>query len=216
MLRRIKNESGYTIIEVMVVLGIVMLLSVLLMSGAGGTSKLERFSGEVRAFANVLREAQTKGYTVSTGACAASTECYWRGNVLEFQENSGSYNLYLLRGQDLSPVTGNIDQTRGISARVTPAQQSYNLDQSGLTLENIIYTRFGTDSYPTSVSIAFLAPDGTGYSATSIGSFAGDQPYTEQAQVTFILRDQATGTVGAVRVNTESGRLQTAVGTTSF
>lgn len=184
---KLKSFKGYTLIEVVIVLSIIALLTVTLMLGAGSEIKNERFSGEVKAFANVLREAQVKASTVKTGACASAGNCFWRGTTLDYTANNSTYTLSLLQGNDMGD-----DQKIGINSK--QLDTTYNLSSTGVVLSNISYD----SRTEASASIAFLAPDGKAY--TSNTSFSSPNfIFSDQAKIIFTLTNpgvtKLTGTV---------------------
>ena len=153
-----KLSGGYTLIETIVILALISLLIITIIVGSGQGAKIERYSAETRAFANLIREAQTKAYSVET---SNSPEClnaggYARGTLLQYTRGTGSYTLSLICGSDLSPVSGaSTSQTDGL--RGTAASRRYELN--GLELNTIDVGTSAADN----VSIAFLAPDGKAY-----------------------------------------------------
>lgn len=154
---KIKSSGGYTLIETIVVLALIGLLILVVLAGSSNSNRVERLGGEVRAFANLIREAQTKAYSVETSSeCRAAGGEYARGTLLQYTRGTGSYTLSLICGNDLSPVSGaSTAQTDGLRGKA--ATKTYELN--GLNLDAITVGGNPVDN----VSIAFLAPDGNAY-----------------------------------------------------
>ncbi len=225
-------QQGFTLIETVVVLAIIGLLTLVATQGAGSNARNENFSGHVREFANVLREAQTKGYAVQTGTASgcvtgggvALSPCFWRGNVLEYTVGANNYALQLLYGNDLSQFA----QTTASSGCATNDQRlcivgkqlskSYPLSGIGLQITKI--TLSGVSPDPTNVSVAFLAPEGRGYVRPLIldntdpaNPFVPTSPsYSGKNLVTFSLKDGAVPNLtGTVTFDASSGAIDWSV-----
>src|SRR5688572_17570337 len=92
------KQRGFTLVEVVIALAICTLLLLIALPGMANNIKTERFSGEVREFARILREAQTKSYSTAVGDkggyCEPSVSgdlgsyCFWRGNVIEYNKQT--------------------------------------------------------------------------------------------------------------------------------
>ena len=199
----------------MVALAVIGLLLVFILPGINRSTKVERFSGAVREFANLLKEAQTKAYSIQTGSCANPGTCFWRGNVIELDETNDSYAMYLLYGQDMSPDTGIVNQTQGLIAKQQPPLKDVNLGtEKGIRIERITLGSSCDTSVATVslASIAFLAPDGKSYSRNGLWTdYTVTAPYTQNQQYTICLRDDGTGLLGSVTINTLSGMIRSEV-----
>jgi Tfp pilus assembly protein FimT len=201
--RYIWPQVGYTFVELVIVLAIISLSMVVLLAGAGISTKNERFTGEVKAFVNNLRVAQTKAYSVK-GDCPSSAKCYWRGNVMEYQEGANAYAMYPLYGEDLSAVSGR--QTSGITGKIITGEQVARYDLAGVSIDTITIG----GSRCANCSIAFLAPDASSYVAKSwVTNFgAASEPYALQAPVEIKLVDPSTKLKATVTFNSVSGIIE--------
>lgn len=207
----LRATAGFTLVETTIVLALIGFLTALLVGGSGPQLKNERFAGQVRVFADDLRQAQTHAYTVQTGTCTAGTTCYWRGNLMTFTQQSAtnpidaSYVLSLLQGDDYSKYTTATGQIMGITG--SQAQQTKNL--SGIHLTTI--TIGGVAVAPGSeVNLAFMAPDGKGYACTGTAlcnpASNGLNNYSS-AVVKFQLSDTATQLISYVTYDPATGSI---------
>ncbi len=212
------RKQGYTLIETTVALAIIGLLTLVLIRGAGTSIKTERFSDEVKAFANDIRQAQVHSYTGQVGTCATSP-CYWRGTALNFYNNSAGnkYDSMLLNGSDFtntSVATDNTQQT-GISDPVFAASTS--LTAEGLKISAIAVNNAG-NSAPSSISLAFLAPDGKSFTScddsgtpcAAVTTSTG-KPYTGAQNVTFTLTADYVALTGTVIFYPANGKIDVSV-----
>jgi type II secretory pathway pseudopilin PulG len=205
---KFRNHQGYTMIELVIIMAIIGLLTLSLVAGAGQHGKNQRYSGEVNSFANALREAQTRSYTVETTSCAGLGG-YSRGTVMDYDRAAGSYTLTLLCGGDLSPLAGvNTDQKSGITGKVLVKTNNLN----GLIIDQIT-----AGSVPVqSLAIAFLAPDGRAYYCTPDStntcqpSPGNPSPYRSEQRVHFGIRYEGLDLRRQVTFETISGMIKTA------
>lgn|GEM_PF-6667409 len=204
--------AGFTLVETTIVLALIGLLTTILVAGSGPQIKNERFAGQVRVFADDLRQAQTHSYTIQTGTCAVGT-CYWRGNLVTFtQQNAvdpldASYDLKLLQGDDYSKYTTASGQTMGVTA--TQSQRTNNL--AGIHLTAITISGQPALLDGTQVNLAFLAPDGKGYVCAGIAAVcdpasSGLSGYVSKS-VKFMLSDTATKLISYVTYDPATGSI---------
>ncbi len=217
------SQAGFSLVESAVAMAIIALLTVAVVSGAGNNAKIERFSSNVRDFANTLREAQTKSYSIKTGSGTCTNPngqtiatCYWRGNVLEYTKSGDTYALQLLDGDDLNLYASSLSST-GVCATADAQlciegkqlSSQYELTNKGVSLTGISITGIGSVD---AASVAFLAPDGKMYSSQTIvtsSQFSPTQrPYSGQNAVTFTLKDSSLPNMtGLVTVDPASGSI---------
>jgi prepilin-type N-terminal cleavage/methylation domain-containing protein len=195
----ISSHQGFTLLETTIVLGLISILTFAVISGSSVGTNVERFNGQIRDFSASIRDAQTKSYTVQTGTCTAGTQvslaggqtgCVWRGNVLKFNVAGGAsqpYSLSLLQGSDLGTYAGNSDPRFGLTYEYP--YKTYDLNS--MELFGIDKTTSGSTSSISSVEIAFLAPDGSGYvcpASCNVGG--GATPFTDRSsKLAFHFRD---------------------------
>ena len=212
-LRRVNlgAAAGFTLVETTIVLALIGLLTTVLVAGTGPQLKNERFAGQVRVFADDLRQAQTHAYTVQTGTCAVGT-CYWRGNLMTLTQQSATdpnianYYLMLLQGDDYSKYTTATGQTLGVTS--TQAQRTNRL--SGIHLTAITIPGLPVVADGMQVNLAFLAPDGKGYvcvgttvcdpAASSLSSYVAKTVKFELSDtatklISYVTYDPATGSI---------------------
>ena len=196
--------------ETTIVLALIGLLTTILVAGTGPQLKNERFAGQVRVFADDLRQAQTHAYSVQTGTCPVAGTCFWRGNLMTFtQQNAAdthdaSYDLNLLQGDDYSKYTTATGQTLGITGKHAPQTKSL----SGIHLTTITIGGVAVPS-GSEVDLAFLAPDGKGYVCNGTGCAptpTGISGYLPTA-VKFQLSDTATKLISYVTYDPATGSI---------
>lgn len=199
-------QKGYTFVETAVALAVISLLTLSIMSGAGVTNRNERFLGEVKSFANTISEAQVNSFATRTGTCA-SGPCYWRGNVLEYSlGDAQTYPMQLLYGDDLALYSDNRDQRIGIKGKQVYRQ--IPLGSTGLNISKITVA----GNPVSSVSLAFLAPDGNAYTRSSIINPASTPlPYTGKDVIVFELTDAGAGITGVVTFDPVNSKITTEV-----
>lgn len=177
------QQSGFTVLETVIVIAIIGLFSMVLVASGGQNVKVERFSGSLRNFADSFRKAQVASYSIKSGQCPGSGECFWRGTLFELSAPSTSYQRYRMLGSDVSQFAIHSDQRKGIESKDPASSKTINLEKNDLQV-----TRIGIDcdessfnsnpnsmncsNYTTEISVAFLAPDGRAYTA--------DEHYTNQ------------------------------------
>ena len=227
-----KKELGFTLLETTIVLGIVGILTVAVLSGSGNATKNERFNGGIRQIKANIRDAQTKAYTVKTGNGCASTDvspggganvCYWRGNVLTFDSldlPDKTYGLNLLYGSDLSAANGFTNPLNNLYGTSTPALATYALDSIKVSSINIGGSVASNGNVTggvsvTSVSVAFLAPDGHAYSCDSTHNLAGcipsrpgnPSPYLDSGDINITFTDASTSHKSVVTIRPSDGTI---------
>ncbi|MFI5240537.1 MAG: Tfp pilus assembly protein FimT/FimU [Candidatus Saccharimonadia bacterium] len=230
------NSRGFTLVEVSITLAIMMLITGFVVAGATTNIRTQRFSEQVKTFANLFSSSQTTSYanklTTNGISCPLAGQspinsssssdittavgpdvCFWRGNVLDFTLNGGTNNPYtmsLLYGSDISQASANLSQQDGILGQLAPLN-SYNTNSNGLDL-TINYDSAnpscGSSNSPvwvptSSLSVAFLAPDGSAWTATP-----GNYAYVNRYPLQFILTDSGVaGLTGTVTVTPCTGSI---------
>lgn len=223
----IDQQSGYTVVELMIVLAIIGLFSVVIIASGGQNIKVERFSGSLRNFADSFREAQVASYSIKSGECPSNTECFWRGALFEFTASSSSYTRYRLSGTDVSQFVINSDQRKGIKSKTSA--QNFDLRDSDLHVRDI---GIGCDTqqfdsnpnlnadcnYTTNrLSVAFLAPDGRAYIAddhysnSQLSSGNPERPYSDDTPVTLLIDSLGTDLIGYVTFNPKNANVDVQV-----
>ncbi|MEO7617475.1 MAG: type II secretion system protein, partial [Candidatus Saccharibacteria bacterium] len=74
LLRIKKTESGFTLLEITIVMALVGILTVATLAGSGNATKNAAFIGDIRIIRANIRDSETKSYTVKTGNGCATTE----------------------------------------------------------------------------------------------------------------------------------------------
>ena len=146
--RIIGLSGGFTLVEVSITLAIIGFITVIVVSGATTNIRTQRFSDQVRAFANVFTSAQTTSYANQINAqgsvcpnpiainssinaftpsavAVGPKVCFWRGNVLDIDTTtptSAIYIMSLLYGDDISQASANLSQQDGILGQLPPMQ----------------------------------------------------------------------------------------------
>lgn len=211
-----KASWGYTLIEISIALAIMGVLSMLLLGGWSNNIKNERFSGEVRQFADNIRQAQLEASTTQTAACSpVGSTCYWRGTVVVISpagiytgnRADGDLSRYLLKGDDLL-----LDQKVGIKGWDNSTAKSYISNKMGLKIESVGYSNPGCVG---AVSIAWLAPDGMGYVACgglpAGGWTPGARPFTSQESVIVKLKSLSNALGATITINPANGNITTQI-----
>lgn len=225
----INSSAGYTLIELTIALAIIGLFTMFLVISAGHNIKVERYSGNVREIADVLRQAQTASHSVETFDCEAMSgfdqedNCFWRGTVLEYETDAGHYNRALLWGNDVSEFAAIQDHGSGIRGK--EQHTLYDINQRGIRLRDIgincNMATFDPENPGSScartvdeLSIAFLAPDGRAFTAdqhytNGSGSDGLDNdinqpPYDDRDPVTLVFQDESTDMYGHVTFEPKS------------
>lgn len=217
-------QSGFTLLETVIVLAIVGLLTLFVLGNSNGTTANERFSGSVHNFAATITDAQTKSYSVQTGTsgCGSTegapggtggTACFWRGNVMTFTTGQLTYSMSLIYGTDLSLASVGTNPRQGLDG--LQAFKTYPLSGLQLTGIALLDSTGHVFATPGTVSLAFLAPDGKAYSCytgSCLPSVLNPAPYQDgssavrlsfsqpgstrlTAQVTF---DPVSGTISTI------------------
>jgi prepilin-type N-terminal cleavage/methylation domain-containing protein len=206
----IRNSQGYTLVELVVVMAIICLVMIIMLSGNVNPSRTEQFSGLVREFANELRVAQTKSYTVETGDCpyVLPFRCYWRGTVLTY-DSSANYTRELLIGADVSFLESNADPRGGLGNKTNPVAISKN----GLNMS------IKAGGLPRSaLALAFLAPNGKAYWCSPVlllsdcePSVSNSAPYQKTEPIEFTLTGDGVNLTGIVTFDPVSGTIDSRV-----
>lgn len=222
-----KQQSGYTLVEVAIILAIIGLFSLVIVASGGQNIKVERFSGSLRNFADSFREAQVASYSIKSGECPANTECFWRGTLFELSASSSSYIRYRLLGTDVSQFVINSDQRKGIKSKTSA--KNFNLRDSGLRIRNIgigcntqqfdSSPDLNSDCNETTnqLSVAFLAPDGRvyiadrHYSNSQLSSGNPERPYSDETPVTLLVDSLGTDLIGYVTFNPKNANVEVQV-----
>lgn len=195
-----------------------------MVAGSNGNIKNDRFMGELRTFADGLRQAQTRAYTIQTGNisnCSTTSlapgglgsACYWRGTVLDLAASTSADQTYvrsLLYGEDLSSYTGNTLQQDRLLGKTT--DQTFSL--RSINLQTITLTdASGISTNVPSLSLAYLAPDGKAYSCLSscTPSPSNTSPFTDSRRISFSFRDASSKLTGIVTFDPISGTISTMV-----
>lgn len=225
-MKRRSWQTGFTLVEVMIVMALIGFLTLLVVSGSGQNIKDERFSGELRQFTDFIRQAQVKSTTTQTGTgCAVSTPapggnagstCFWRGTAINFAVAPVNTALQrqLLSGADLSEYSGFTDPKTGLYSETADTASTYTPGSLYISKLNV----GGTDLPAGSIAaVAFLAPSGqayvcTGSTATCTPTTANPQPFSDGTSVVIItLKDAATSLTGTVTFDPASGTISTKV-----
>jgi prepilin-type N-terminal cleavage/methylation domain-containing protein len=225
-----KAELGFTLLEITIVMAIVGLLTISILTGSGNATREERFSGGIRQIKANIRDAQTKAYTVKTGnGCAISDAgpgggnvCYWRGNVLTFNVGGPdtSYALNLLYGADLSAANGFTNPRNNLFGMTPTALATYALDSiqiSSINLGGAVAANGAVSGGQnvSSVSVAFLAPDGHAYSCDTTHNGAGctpskatnPSPYADSGDINISFSDAASSHTAVVTIRPSDGTI---------
>lgn len=230
--RFLTSKDGFTLLETTIVLALIGLLTIVVVAGSGNATRNERFSGGIRQIKANIRDAQTKAYTVKTGNGCASSDvspggganvCYWRGNVLTFDAldlPDKTYGLNLLYGSDLSSASGFTDPRNNLYGMSSPALATYTLDSIKVSSINVGGSVASNGSVTggvsvSSVSVAFLAPDGHAYSCDSTHNLAGctpsrpgnSSPYLDSGDINITFTDASTTHKSVVTIRPGDGTI---------
>lgn len=218
---------GFTLVEVVIVISMIALLTTVLISTGSGNIKIERFSGGVKEFSDVLRQTQVNTYSAKYTECtnpadvACGDDVFVRGNVLEFVAGSDEFGKARLLGHDLTALRGEFKQRRGIAIkRYHTDSPAHLLVGGGATLTrmwegcNQPYSVGSNpnsycDTSPPELSIAFLGPDGRSFTSKQIYATLdpATEPYSDERIVILELEDKATTLVGYVTFYPKSGNI---------
>ncbi len=221
------QQTGYTLVEIAVIIAIIGLFTIALIGSGAQNVQVERFSGNLRDFADSFRQGQVASYSIKSGNCP-SGECFWRGTLYEFRTNRRFYETYRLQGDDVSHFAANSDQRKGIHTKIF--QEAVNLENKGLHIvdmgvgcdENQLNSSAGLedsgcDDTITELSVAFLAPDGTTYTADTIYTNPGNPissetiPFNNQTPVTLSVRSLETELAGYVTFDPKNANVKVQV-----
>ena len=222
-----QRQPGFTLVEVVIVLAIVGLMTLFVLSGSGVNIKSERFSGEVKQFADYIRRAQIAGATTEAGyGCAggeqfapgqesgSKTSCFWRGTGLYVNGANDTLTDFPIFGTDISSYSSDTDPTNnlyGLGAPIdTPLKLSVSKIQSVQTTDPV--GGFGVSA------IAFLAPTGNAYVCYSppdanncIPSSSDLRPFTYTGNITYFLDSLDTNLTAKVTFDPISGTISTKI-----
>jgi type II secretory pathway pseudopilin PulG len=228
----LSKQSGFSVVETIIVVGIVGLFTTILLLAGTQNIQVERFSGSLRDVADAFRKGQNESYSIQSGDCPGDQECFWRGTLFEFDTNEPKqYRRYRLRGNDLSDFAANSDPQRGITGKT--AKQTISLADQEMQVSGIGYncdeSAFGSGFSVESdcagdtqqLSVAFLAPDGRTYTADetytnaqlteSSGNSTEPPPYDDQRRLTIEMESLGTDLTGYLTFNPKNANVDVAV-----
>ncbi len=203
-------SRGYTLLETVIALAIIGLITVTIAAGSGRNITSQRFSDEVRQFANNLKAAKTQSYTTQTGSCGTGLVCYWRGTELEMDNSTSATNYkynYLNSSTDYQ-LNGDSQNGGSFIETLVTTYTLNNLQIQSITYNDGTQTYSGTTQVP-SIAVAYLAPDGK--MATSKNKIAGTFPDQDSTITIKLKTPGATNLTGTVIITAADGTISTSI-----